>query len=83
MKIAIACALVLASAVSASAQNYITGTGSNPNSHVDRPYVTNDGNFVSGHQRTNPNSTRSDNYGTLGNFNPYNGQTGRRSRYND
>lgn len=30
----------------------------------------------SGHTRTTPNSTTSDNYGTKGNYNPYTGKQG-------
>ncbi len=43
------------------------GTGSNPNSHYVRPHYQNDGNFVGGHYRTNPNNTTRDNYGASGN----------------
>ena len=77
MKLAIACALVIASVGSASAQLY--GTGSNPNSHYVQPHTTSQGSYVSGHQQTNPNSTQRDNYGTLGNVNPYTGAVGTRS----
>jgi hypothetical protein len=61
---------------------YGTGTGSNPNSHYVNPYTRQDGTFVQGHQQTNPNGTQRDNYGTLGNVNPYTGAIGTRpSRY--
>lgn len=43
--------------------------------YVD-PYVKRDGTFVEGHLRSNPNSTREDNYSTRGNSNPYTGQEG-------
>jgi hypothetical protein len=33
---------------------------------------------ISSHYQTNPNSTMSDNYGTMGNFNPYTGSYGTR-----
>src|SRR5688572_30158007 len=52
------------------------GTGSNPSSTYVDPYVTRNGTYVPGHQRTNPNSTTLDNYGTSGNYNPYTGQLG-------
>ena len=61
----------------AQAQTY--GTGSNPNSHYVSPYTTSNGTSVQGHYQTNPNSTRSDNYGTSGNYNPYTGRTGTRN----
>ena len=83
MKIAFACALVIASITAASAQYVGTGTnsglygtGSNPNSHYVSPYVNSRGTYVQGHYQTNPNSTQLDNYGTRGNVNPYTGAVG-------
>jgi hypothetical protein len=55
------------------------GTGSNPSSHGVEGYSTNNGTYVQPHQQTNPNGTQYDNYGTRGNVNPYNGQTGTRA----
>jgi hypothetical protein len=55
------------------------GTGSNPRSNSVDGYYNNSGTYVQPHQRTNPNSTQYDNYGTRGNYNPYTGQTGTRS----
>lgn len=43
-------------------------------------YYRNNGTYVQGHQRTNPNSTNWDNYSTRGNTNPYTGDTGYRAR---
>lgn len=57
------------------------GTGSNPNSHYVSPYTQRDGSSSPGHYQTNPNNTTLDNYGTRGNYNPYSGQTGKRSPY--
>lgn len=58
------------------------GTGSNSNSHYVQPHVQRDGDYVSGHYRTNPDSSRSNNYGATGNYNPYTGATGgSRPRY--
>jgi hypothetical protein len=82
--LAIALALVIASAGGASAQLYGTqqnngglyGTGSNPNSHSVDGYMRNNGTYVAPHQQTNPNNTQLDNYGTRGNQNPYTGQYG-------
>ena len=42
-------------------------------------YTKSDGTQVQGYERTNPNSTRSDNYSTQGNTNPYTGQAGTQS----
>jgi hypothetical protein len=52
------------------------GTGSNPRSNSVDGYTRSDGTYVAPHQRTNPNSTQSDNYGTRGNQNPYTGTYG-------
>lgn len=58
------------------------GTGSNPRSNSVDGYRRSDGTNVEPYQRTNPNSTRSDNYGTSGNYNPNNGEVTRsRPRY--
>ena len=82
MKTFLACALVIASVGSASAQylgsGSLSGTGSNPNSHYVSPYTRSNGTAVPGHYQTNPNSTQRDNYGTQGNMNPYTGAAGRR-----
>jgi hypothetical protein len=89
MKIALACALVIASVTTASAQtniwgqsmgtgNGLYGTGSNPNSHYVSPHTNSNGTYVGGYNATNPNNTQLDNYGTRGNVNPYTGTVGRR-----
>jgi hypothetical protein len=86
MKMLFACALVVASVGSASAQSFgksnggsgLSGTGSNTSSHYVSPYTTSTGNTVSGHYATTPNNTQLDNFGTRGNVNPYNGSTGTR-----
>jgi len=63
--------------VSASAQNSFTyGTGSNSNSHYVQPHYNNNGSFTGGHYRTNPDSARSNNYGSYGNYNQHNGGYG-------
>ncbi len=43
-------------------------------------YTRKDGTYVAPHTRTAPNKTRSDNYSTQGNVNPYTGQRGAKSR---
>lgn len=40
-----------------------------------------DGTYVQPHYRTNPDSTRLNNYGTQGNFNPHTGQQGTANPY--
>lgn len=55
------------------------GTGSNPRSTYVQPHYNSNGTYTQGHQRTTPNSTQYDNYGSRGNVNPYSGQTGTRS----
>lgn len=44
-----------------------------------RPHVRSDGTYVQGHYRSDPNGSRSDNYSSRGNINPYTGARG----YND
>jgi len=58
----------------AIAQDY--GTGSNPNSHYVHSYDRRDGTHVEGYYATNPNNSKSDNYGAEGNYNPHNGHYG-------
>lgn len=41
-----------------------------------RGYVRKDGTYVAPHYRSSPNSTKSDNYSTRGNYNPYTGKPG-------
>ncbi|MCE1235174.1 MAG: hypothetical protein LWW93_02335 [Hyphomicrobiales bacterium] len=50
-------------------------------SHYVRPYVTSRGTVVQGHQQTNPNHTRADNWSTKGNVNPYTGKPGTKPLY--
>lgn len=55
----------------AFADNYVT------------PYTQLDGTNVQGHYRTDPNSTRNDNYSTRENVNPYTGEIGSKPRDNE
>ncbi len=50
-------------------------------SHRVRGYTRQDGTYVAPHVRTNPNSTRTDNWSTRGNVNPYTGREGTKSAY--
>lgn len=45
-------------------------------------YYRKDGTYVQPHYRTSPNSTKSDNYSTIGNVNPYTGKAGTVEPYN-
>ncbi|MCC6776669.1 MAG: hypothetical protein IT537_08545 [Hyphomicrobiales bacterium] len=77
-----ALAAALALGISSAQAQYgmkLYGTGSKPSSTYVAPHTTSNGTYVSGHQRTTPNTTQLDNYGTKGNVNPYTGATG--SRY--
>jgi hypothetical protein len=86
MKIILTTIALLASVTAASAQYGSSygrsyqglGTGSNPNSHYVRPHYQRDGDFVSGHRRTNPDSNPYNNYSTSPNYNPYSGLYGGR-----
>ena len=44
--------------------------------HYVNGYTRSNGTYVAPHYQTNPNYTRSDNYSTVGNVNPYTGQIG-------
>ena len=46
-----------------------------------RPHVTNRGTYVQPHVRTAPNKTRTDNWGSKGNVNPYTGKAGKIDPY--
>lgn len=74
-------ACLLTWSVSAAQAQYL-GTGSNPNSHSVLGYTRSNGTYVQPYTATNPNSTRRDNYGTSGNYNPSTGTFGHRpARY--
>ena len=51
------------------------------NSHSVRGYTRKDGTYVPPHRATNPNSSRSDNWSTKGNVNPYTGKSGTKDPY--
>lgn len=46
-------------------------------------YSKSNGTYVQGYYRTTPNSTRNDNYSTIGNVNPYTGKSGTQPRDED
>lgn len=54
------------------------GVQAQPN-HSVRGYVKRDGTYVAPARRTNPNSTRNDNWTTKPNVNPYTGKAGTKS----
>lgn len=78
MRTVIAAAILVASVTSAQAQYYGYGSGSNSRSHSVGGYTNSHGTYVDSYQRTNPNSTQMDNFGTRGNYNSYNGSYGTR-----
>jgi hypothetical protein len=41
-----------------------------------QPHTTKDGTYVSGHYKTAPDSTKTNNYSSEGNVNPYTGKSG-------
>jgi len=53
----------------------LTAASSFAQTHVDG-YIKRDGTYVAPHVRSNPNSTKIDNYSSQGNSNPYTGQSG-------
>ena len=60
----------------ARAQYYNYGTGSNSQSNSVSGYYRDNGTYVAPYQRTNPDSSTSNNYGARGNYNPNNGRYG-------
>jgi hypothetical protein len=72
-------ALIAAGILAATPAMAQWGTGSNPNSHQNRGYTTNQGTYVQPYQQTNPNNTQYDNYNTRGNYNPNTGAYGKRT----
>jgi hypothetical protein len=46
-------------------------------------YVTKNGTYVAPYYRSNPNSTKLDNYSTRGNYNPYTGKPGTKNPYSN
>ncbi len=66
-KIVMVALLVLGmTSVAYAYDRYGYGTGSNPYSDSVSGYLRSDGNYVGGYQRTMPNQTDLDNYGTRG-----------------
>lgn len=63
--------LVLSLSILASSLGYAKG-----GTVSVKGYVRKDGTYVAPHHRTAPNSTKSDNWSTLGNVNPYTGKEG-------
>lgn len=52
------------------------GGHSSGGSHYVSPHVTKNGTYVQGHYQSNPNGTKSDNWSSSGNVNPYTGKEG-------
>ena len=44
-------------------------------------YYKKNGTYIQGHYRSNPNSSKYDNYSTKGNYNPYTGKKGTKDPY--
>lgn len=92
-KIILLAIIAIASFVSVNAQSYNSYGNSNrrsssygsygsTNSSVryQAGYTRSNGTYVSGHFKTNSNSTNHDNFSTRGNSNPYTGSIGSRAR---
>jgi len=67
--------LALAAAAPALAKDGSHGSSSGGSHHVNG-HITKDGTYVQGHQATNPNGTKLDNWSTKGNTNPTTGKEG-------
>lgn len=78
-KIAILSAAMCLVASTVYAQGYrgfSYGTGSSSGSHYVSPHFNSNGSYTGGHYRTNPDSSRSNNYGSYGNYNYHNNGVG-------
>jgi len=62
--------------ISLIAATLMGGTAYARGTSMVRGHVRSDGVYVAPHVRTNPNSTKLDNWSTQGNYNPYSGKTG-------
>jgi hypothetical protein len=68
--------LVAMIAVACVAANAKGGGGGHSGSHSVSGYTTKSGTYVPPHHATNPNGTKSDNWSTKRNVNPYTGEKG-------
>lgn len=66
-----------------SGSSHSSGTHSNSSSHSISSYTKKDGTYVAPSHATNPNSTKSDNWTTKGNVNPYTGKAGTKNAFLD
>lgn len=72
MKITNLTAVIVALAISLLAPTSVEAKGS----HSVRGHVTKKGTYVAPHRSTNPDSSRSNNWSSKGNVNPYTGKKG-------
>jgi hypothetical protein len=77
--VALICVVLLASG-SAFAKGS-GGRSSSGGSHHVSGHVTKNGTYVAPHQATNPNNTKTDNWSSKGNVNPYTGKDGTKDPY--
>ena len=68
-RIAFAALAAIAAASVATADTYVSG------------YTKKDGTVVQGYYKTDPNNTKTDNYSSKGNVNPYTGKEGTKDPY--
>lgn len=73
----VAAVIAMTTAVEARGSHGFTlGSGSSSSSHSVRGHVNRWGTYTRPHYQTNPDLSRSNNYGSSGNLNPYSGGTG-------
>ncbi|MDR6536976.1 hypothetical protein [Variovorax soli] len=73
---ALSCLLATAAIAKGGHSGSSYGTGSSSSSHSVSGHVRSNGTYVAPSHATNPNGTKSDNYSTKGNINPYTGKEG-------
>lgn len=68
-------------AISAAVLGMLLAFGASAADTYTKGYVKKDGTYVQGHYKTKANNTKTDNYSTKGNTNPYTGKKGTKDPY--
>jgi hypothetical protein len=69
-------ALLILALAAACSVAVAKGGGKSGGSHTVHGHVTKNGTYVPPHQRSNPNDSKTDNWSSKGNSNPYTGKEG-------
>ena len=81
MRKLLAAILVTISSIAFADLAVARGSGSHSGGyHSVRSYTTKNGTYVAPHYQTNPNGTKTDNWSTKGNANPFTGKPGTKNQ---